>query len=466
MKLHPNTLDAYRLMHEGTLAFARAEQAGIRIDLEYAAKTEKELTVKITQLEAKLKKTKFFKHWEHTTRTSPNIYSNAQLAAFLYKTKKIKPVKTTTSGGGSTDEEALNALNITELNDLLTIRKLKKVRDTYLVAFQREQVDGYIHPSFSLNLVRTFRSSSQNPNFQNIPKRDKEAMTLTRKALYPRPGYQLLEVDYSGLEVRIAACYHKDKTMLKYIKDPTTDMHADMAAQIFKVDNFDRHIPEYKVLRDATKNAFVFPQFYGSYYGNCAENLAGPKWGQLPSDKWKKSQGVSMPGDSTLGAHMIENDISSMKSFTEHIKHIEEDFWGNRFREYARWKEKWWKAYQKKGYIHMLSGFTCGGVMGKNDCINYPVQGAAFHCLLWSFIELDRIMRKEEWKTRLVGQIHDAIILDVHPKELKHVLKVIKRVTCKDLPDAWRWINVPLDVEFELCDVDTSWADKKELENA
>jgi DNA polymerase-1 len=99
--------------------------------------------------------------------------------------------------------------------------------------------------------------------------------------------------------------------------------------------------------------------------------------------------------------------------------------------------------------------------MSRNDCINYPVQGAAFHCLLWAFIELDRIMRDEQWDTRLIGQIHDAIVLDVHPDELSHVVEVIRRVTCSDLPNAWKWINVPLDVEMELCPIDKSWADKE-----
>ena len=61
-------------------------------------------------------------------------------------------------------------------------------------------------------------------------------MNMCRKALFPRPGHQLLEADFSGLEVRIAACYHKDKTMVKYITDPTTDMHGDMAKQIFMID--------------------------------------------------------------------------------------------------------------------------------------------------------------------------------------------------------------------------------------
>ena len=101
--------------------------------------------------------------------------------------------------------------------------------------------------------------------------------------------------------------------------------------------------------------------------------------------------------------------------------------------------------------------------MGRNDAINYPIQGAAFHCLLWSFIELDRIMRVEGWNTRLIGQIHDAIIFDVDPKELRHVTKTIRRVTCKDLPKAWPWIITPLDVDADLCPVDGSWANKEKF---
>ena len=101
--------------------------------------------------------------------------------------------------------------------------------------------------------------------------------------------------------------------------------------------------------------------------------------------------------------------------------------------------------------------------MSKNDCINYPVQGSAFHCLLWSFIQLDKIIRFEKWDTRLIGQIHDAIILDVHPDELDMVIKRVRKVTCHDLPNEWKWINVPLEVDFEICPVDGSWAEKKKM---
>lgn len=456
-EFHPNSEKAYRLLHDGILALGRAEQQGMRIDLDYSEKKEKHLTRKIAYLEAKFKKTKFYRHWQHTVSGTPNINSNYQLSVILYKVKKITPAKFTESGQGSTDEDALTQLNIPELNDLLQIRKLKKIRDTYLNAFIKEQINGFIHPFFNLHTVRTFRSSSDSPNFQNIPKRDKEAMKICRKAIYPRKGHQLMEIDYGALEVRIAACYHKDPTMLQYIKDPTTDMHGDMAKEIFLIDAFDKRIPEHKILRAAAKNGFVFPQFYGDYYKNCAVNIA-TGWGKLPEGKWKKGQGILMP-EGTLSDHMISKGISSLDAFIDRMKKIEYHFWQERFPVYRDWKLSWFKKYQRKGYIDMYTGFRCSGLMSFNDAVNYPIQGSAFHCLLWSFIRLDEIMRTEKWKTRLLGQIHDAILLDVHPDELELVARIVQDVTCVELPARWDWINVPLEIEADVGAVDASWAD-------
>ena len=346
-----------------------------------------------------------------------------------------------------------------ELDGLLRVRKLKKIRDTYLDAFANEQVNGVVHPFFNLHLVRTYRSSASNPNMQNIPKRDKEAMQIVRKAIYPRKGHQLVAVDYSGLEVRISTCLHRDSRMLKYINNPASDMHSDVAKQIFKLDTFNKDIEGHTVLRNATKNGFVFPVFYGDYYKNCAFYLAC-NWGGLKEGKWKPGEGIPL-GDKHLSDHLISQGLTSYTVFTKHIQDIEDDFWKNRFPEYAEWKERWWKMYQKHGYIVMHTGFRCSGVMGKNDCVNYPIQGSAFHCLLWSFIESDRVMREEKWDTKIIGQIHDEIILDVHPDELDHVVKTIKRITCVDLPKAWDWIIVPLDVGIEVSPVDASWAEKK-----
>lgn len=816
MQLTPNLPEAYQLLHDGILAFARAEQEGMRIDVEYCIRKKEYLDKKIERLHSKLLQTKFYAHWQRVYGAKANPDSNWQLAHLLYGIKKITPTKFTATGKGATDDEALSQIDIPEIKWILEMRKLKKIRDTYLDAFLREQVNGYLHPFFSLNTVKTFRScvakgtnilvmrdfetnpegipiekiregdyvycyndelkpsiqkvvwagrtghkkvvriyystrggggkghldvtpehkirlidgsyvpakdllkedrrteadskhlpkvrvlsckrvkdqlrfsghlrygngilehrfiykkfvgpihtkdvihhkdgnhfnhvvsnleklsksehsafhgknvseelvqyriqilktnrhkimykkgkehhrfiawnkytclrmlakskgqiakgaypfeimkrnlqeigidpslvklrydkdgmyiskkrlkelskkgisivqkelgmgyykvkqlyelyripftrkwanqfgpfqvgnhvitkieyleepvdvydievekyhnfianeicvhnSSEKPNFQNIPKRDKEAMDITRNAIYPKPGHQLLEVDYSGVEVRIGECYHHDPTMRKYIEDPTSDMHGDMACQIFMLDKLDKSIPSNNTMRQAAKNGFVFPQFYGDYYKNCTENIAC-KWCGLPKGRWKKGEGIEHDGGH-ISDHLIVNKIDSYSKFEDHIKKIEDDFWNRRFKVYSRWKEKWWESYQDDGYVSMYTGFRCSGIMRKNECINIPIQGSAFHCLLWSFIQVDKISREQNWKSRLIGQIHDAMVLDVHPDELDMVAETVHIITCKDLPEHWKWINVPLEVEAEVCPVDGSWNEK------
>jgi DNA polymerase-1 len=239
----------------------------------------------------------------------------------------LTPDKTTESGKGSTDEETLKRLGIPELKYIIQLRKLSKIRDTYLEQFVREtNDDGYMRPSFNLHTVRTHRSSSSNPNFQNIPKRDKEAMEACRRAILPRPGHQLFEADFSALEVMISTCYHKDPVMLAYLENPESDMHLDMARQIFKCPD----LPTHSILRKAAKNAFVFPQFYGDYYGNNAQGLC--EWAEMPLGSWKNSDGVDVFDGIPLGKHMRSQGIKSYDQFVEHLKHVEDDFWNNRFK--------------------------------------------------------------------------------------------------------------------------------------
>ena len=70
-------------------------------------------------------------------------------------------------------------------------------------------------------------------------------------------------------------------------------------------------------------------------------------------------------------------------------------------------------------------------------------------------------MRQEQWDTRLIGQIHDSMVLDVHPDELIQVTELIHKITCHDLAQHWSWITVPMEVEMELAEVDHSWAELK-----
>ena len=262
------------------------------------------------------------------------------------------------------------------------------------------------------------------------------------------------------MEVRLSCAYNNDPVLKKYVTNPDSDMHGDMAEQIFFIKKLDTSIPGHKILRQAAKNGFIFPQFYGDYYVNCAEN-AGHKWGKLPKGRWKVTDGIELENGITLAEHLISHGIKNYSDFEDHMKSIEKDFWGRRFRVYQEWKDKWWEDYQQKGYIDLLTGFRRTGIMTKNECINTPIQGTAFHCLLWSFIEIDRISQQEKWKTRLIGQIHDSMVFDVYPDELEHVKKVIYQVSCINIREHWKWINVPLNIDIELYPVNGPWDEKK-----
>lgn len=447
------------LMHKGALALARAERQGIRIDLEYCENKKFHLTRKINKLTREVKDSDFFKKWKQVYGAKANIGSNQQLAEILYNVMKIPIDNRTVSKQGSTDENTLSNLGIPELKTIIQIRKLKKLRDTYLNAFTREAVNGYIHPFFNLHTVRTFRSSSDKPNFQNIPIRDKESGKTCRRALFPRPGHQFIEGDFSGLEVSIATCYHQDPVMIKYLHDKTSDMHLDMATQIFIFDHMEKSNLAHYRLRQASKNGFVFPQFYGDYFGNNAIKLC--EWVKLPKTRWKAGMGMDLGDGTTIGDHLISKGIKSFNQFVDHLRDVEYDFWNNRFGVYEQWKNAWLENYKEVGYFSMFTGFTCSGIMRKNEVINYPVQGAASHCKLWSLIRLDEIAIEENWDSKIVGEIHDSILVDTHPDELEHVKETIHRVTEVELAEYWKWITVQLKVDIDVYDLDSPWLEKE-----
>lgn len=462
MKAQATRADAYELIHNGVLALCRAERQGIRIDIGYCERKSVQITKRIESYQKSFEETEFYEKWHAKYRGGTNLLSGHQLGTILYDLIGIEPAKMTKSGKGATDEESLELLipKYPELKLILMIRKLTKVRDTYLKAFVREANGEYIHPNFNLHTTRTYRSSSSNPNFQNIPKRDKDAMRICRRALYPRPGHQLLEADFASLEVHVSAFYHKDPNMIRYLKDPSSDMHGDLAKQIFFIDNLNRADPTHKVLRQAAKNGFVFPQFYGDYYKNNAHVLV--EWTKLSHSNWAPGTGIEFSDGTFLSDHMRANGVKNYDDFIDRMEAIEDDFWNVRFQKYGEWRKDWVANYRKKGYLDMFTGFCCTGPAKKNEIVNYPIQGTAFHCLLETFITLDRVMQKEGWDTKLVGQIHDSIVMDVNPDELEHVQESIQWAVKKHLPEKWDWITIPLEIEADVYEVDSPWLMKKE----
>jgi DNA polymerase-1 len=446
----PSLSQAYQLFHEGALALEDMECNGIMINVDECNRLNSELSKTIDCLTDELIQSEFGQEWKKFIGPSKfNINSSDQLSKFLYEYKRIPPSKLTASGKGSTDDEALKDLGLPELDKILEIRRYKKIRDTYLDQFLREQCKGVLHPFFQLHIARTFRSSSDHPNFQNLPKRDPETMKICRSVIYPQPGKQFLSMDFSGIEVRIAGVYTQDQKLIEDIING--DMHRDMAIELFLLDSLDKYDSNESRLRQAAKNSFVFPQFYGDYYVNCTQNLL--KW--IIDSQLKDGTPVLVHMERKKLVRLDrKGNLVSFDRFEEHVKQVEDSFWNERYRTYSKWKERMWKNYLKNGYIEMLTGFRCGGLMNQKQVSNYPIQGTAFHCLLWVLIEFNKLLRRNQKQSCLVSQVHDEVTVECPPNELIWCAKMLKRLAEKKLPEAWNWINVPLEVEFELCNVD------------
>jgi len=245
--------------------------------------------------------------------------------------------------------------------------------------------------------------------------------------------------------------------MMKYIADPSKDMHRDMAMECFMLSR--EQVT--KQLRFYAKNCFVFPEFYGSYWRQVAPNLWDSCRNLETADGVRVEDHLADQGINGLGEHSSNYKTGRIAStgFYEHVRNVENDFWGRRFKVYAEWKKRWFDKYQHTGWFPTKTGFRCSGLMKRNDVINYPVQGSAFHCLLWSLIRLVRWTKGR--RSKIVGQIHDSIIADVHQSELDEYIETARQVMTVDLRKAWPWIVTPLDIEVEASD--TNWWEKKEM---
>jgi DNA polymerase-1 len=334
--------------------------------------------------------------------------------------------------------KTLESLDVPFVKDYLSIEKLKKLQSTYLKGIKREVVDGFLHPFFDLHLARSHRPSSSRPNFQNIPIRDPLIGKLIRSCFIPRKDHVLVEIDYSALEFKIAACFWRDDSMVAYASDPNLDIHRDMASECYRLD-VDNVL---STARFFAKNQFVFPILYGSYYGNCAKNL------------WKESKGLSCQDGMPLQEHLSDMGMARYQDFEEHIQNVEREF-NVRFPTWSSRKEQWRRDYVRDGYFDLMTGFRCSGVYSINQLMNTPIQGPAFHCLLWCLIELVKWMIKKKMKSKVIGQIHDSIIADVHRSELDDFIQKARELMTRDIRRVWDWIIVPLDVDVETSE--TNW---------
>ena len=451
--------DSYDLMLQGTLAFAQIEQNGMRLDVGYLDRMIEEVGTEIKQKEEALKEDPIWKTWTKIYGSDSNLGSGEQLGRVIFDEMKIECKRRTATGKPATDEDSLESVDFPFVKKWVEVGKLKRTRTTNLVGLRNEQVDGFLHPHFNLNTANSYRSSASDPNSQNFPVRNPVLAKLVRTAFIPHEeGDVFLEIDFSGAEVRVAACYHKDPTMIDYILDKSKDMHRDMAMQCFMLEK-DQMV---KNIRNTAKGGFVFAEFYGDWYIQVCQNL----WNSIETEKLKTAQGVGLKdhlaskGIKSLGN--LNPKVDSPGSFEEHIKEVEHDFWYNRFPVYTEWKNQLWAEYLKNGFYQMLTGFIVRAVLSRNQAINYGIQGASFHCLLWALIQIQKWLGRRKLKSKIIGQIHDSILLNVKRNEFDEVLYTCNRIMTKDIRETWDWLIVPMEVEAEASD--RNWFEKKSVE--
>jgi hypothetical protein len=231
-------------------------------------------------------------------------------------------------------------------------------------------------------------------------------------------------------------------------------MHRDEAQNIFLLTQ--KQVS--KGLRQGSKNQFIFPEVYGSYWKNCARDL----WHQNMDDG-------KLADGSSLKAHLKAKLFKGMPAnqwqdiFGLHIKKVEEKFW-QKYHSTREWQDKSVQEYLKKGYIEMLFGHRRGGYLSRNKIFNTPIQNTAFQCLLWAFYELDDLWERKKLRTQLIGQIHDEIVVDLFPPELEEAQADIQYVMSERIREEFPWIIVPLPTELSLTRIDGNWYGKMPYE--
>jgi len=448
-----NLQKAFDFSMKGLSTFADIQYTGIPSNLEYYLGEYKKAGAEIAALQKRMEQSEEAQKFQEKYGKKINFGSSPDIRKLLTEVYKVKLTKRTEKGNFAVDKTVLSDVKLPVIKDQRKLAALKKVQGTYFAQFVREtNDDGRIHPFFDLHVPVTYRSSSKSPNWQNIPNRDEEDRVAVRSGIFPSEGHQILDWDYGAQEFRIYACYAEDPVMIKYIEDPRTDIHRDMAMQLFLL----KQHQVTKQMRQVGKNAYVFPTLYGSYWQNTAPAILSDA-GDLEIE----------PGftvfDHLVDVGIIKSKRNPVDDYRKYVKEVEGEFW-KKLRIAKKWQERQWKFFAQHGYLETIFGFECRGYLSRNQILNFPVQGTGFHCLLYALNHIrDEI---QNWSSSIIGQIHDNCIYDTAPDERENLIEITEYYADSKLREDYPRIIVPLLVEWEETDVNASWATKHPLKRA
>lgn len=380
------------------------EIEGINLNTEFLKNLSIHLTNDIGRLEKKI----FLQAGEEF-----NIASPKQLGIVLFENMKLvdKPKKTKT-GQYSTAEDVLSYLSKDHqiIADVLEYRQYKKLQSTYVDALPNEinSKTGRVHTAYAQAVAATGRLSSNNPNLQNIPIRTERGRQV-RKAFIPRDkNHLLLAADYSQIELRIIAALSKEETMIEAFKNGE-DIHASTAAKVFNV-------PINQVTREQRSNAKTVN--FGIIYGVSAFGLSNQT--DLTRKESKELIDLYYKTYPKLRSYMAAQvDFAREHGYVETVL--------NR------------RRYLKD--INSRNAIVRGAA--ERNAVNAPIQGSAADIIKLAMINIYKRFEKENFTSKMLLQVHDELVFDVHKDELEIIKPIIK----KEMENAYR-MEVPLDVDL------------------
>ncbi len=326
-----------------------------------------------------------------------NISSPKQTGEILFDVMRLsKKPKKTKSGQYSTSEEELKKIKDAHpiINEILTFRGLKKLLSTYIDALPDlvEKTTGRIHTTFNQSVTSTGRLSSVNPNMQNIPIRSEMGMKV-REAFVPKNNdFILVAADYSQIELRLMAALSNDDGMINAFKNGI-DIHSVTAAKVYNVSLKD-------VDRNMRSNAKSVN--FGIMYGISAFGLA-----QNIGVTRKEAQNI------------IDNYFEQFPQIRTYMqKSIEE----------AREKEYTITIMGRKRYLKDINAKN-GMIraIAERNAINAPIQGSAADIIKVAMINIERDLTAGGFKSKMLLQVHDELVFDIHKSEIKEVADIIKK---------------------------------------
>ncbi len=404
-KLAENGMDElyYRVELPLVRILADMEITGVKVDREQLKAMSEELAGKLDQLTSEI---------YALAGEEFNINSTRQLGYILFE-KLGLPVIKKTKTGYSTDAEVLETLAEEHqvVARIVEYRQLAKLKSTYVdgLAGLINPRTGKLHTTFNQTVTATGRLSSTEPNLQNIPIRLEEGRRIRKVFVPSHSGHYLVAADYSQIELRVLAHISGDENFVRAFREGE-DIHTHTASEVFGV-------PDEMVtreMRDAAK-AVNFGIVYGISDFGLARNIrASRKEARAYIDGYfKRYPGIKKFMDDIVVKAREQGYVSTILNRRRYLPDI---FSSNR----------------------NIRAF------GERTAMNTPIQGSAADIIKLAMVRVDRRLREEGLKTKMVLQVHDELIFEVPPEELERVVTLIR----DSMENAVR-LEVPLVVDIK-----------------